>query len=482
MRRSTAAACWRTAAALALCAAPGSAAGQEEGRQVERILRQIDEQERGLRPDRSLAVSERALLDAGGYHTFTFLNENQEAGNSVRLLQYDTSIYARLSLDGAHDAFLRGRFRYQDFSPGDSFNGRGDQWAEPFLDRWWYEFDLRRHAAMYEGRELPWDLTLRAGRQFVDWGAGLVLSEQLYAVRPTLRLGTEWSVEAIAGVTPGDEAVVDFDISRAAYASRTRRGFYGGLLRWAVSRGPEVYGFGLYMADYNDDTEARFGTTDPVSFGYRATYVGVGFTGTLGASIVCEGEGVYQAGQSMSDPLRGPQTAERISAVAARGQVSYLFHDARRSQVQVETVVASGDGDRQLPTSTVGGNLSGTIDRAFNSLGFANTGLAFAPPLSNIVSVRMGFSQFPLADDRRFERLQVGVDTLLFMKFDHAGPIDEPTNSQSYLGTEADLYLNYRALSDLALGVRYGVFVPGAAISEGRDLRHFIMASVTVSF
>ena len=46
---------------------------------------------------------------------------------------------------------------------------RGDRWTEPFIDRWWYEFDLRQAAAAYEGKSLPWNLNMRIGRQFVDW-------------------------------------------------------------------------------------------------------------------------------------------------------------------------------------------------------------------------------------------------------------------------------------------------------------------------
>ena len=64
----------------------------------------------------------------------------------------------------------------------------------------------------------------------------------------------------------------------------------------------------------------------------------------------------------------------------------------RPSRGHNQTVAASGDGDRQLPTDTVGGNQSGTQDFAFNSLGFANTGLAFAPALSNTDRSRLSES------------------------------------------------------------------------------------------
>src|SRR5262249_26297542 len=155
----------------------------------------------------------------------------------------------------------RARFRYQDFSPGDSFDGRGDRWVEPFIDRYWYEFDLARQVAAYEGRALDWDLNVRVGRQFVDWGAGLALSDQLYAMRPTIAWGPHWSIEGLAGITPGDESIIDFDISRADFDTKTKRGFFGGLLRYTFDGGQEVYAYGLRMEDYNNDHQARFGVS-----------------------------------------------------------------------------------------------------------------------------------------------------------------------------------------------------------------------------
>ena len=184
----------------------------------------------------------------------------------------------------------------------------------------------------------------------------------------------------------------------------------------------------------------------------------------------------------MSDPLRGLQVPEDISAYAARAQLTYQFRDANLSRIQVEGLLASGDPDRLLTSDTVGGNLAGTDDRAFNSLGFANTGLAFGPSLSNLMSLRVGASTFPMRALSGLERLQIGGDVLVFGKLDRRGPIDEPTLERRYLGVETDLFLNYRVTSDLAVNVRYGVFFPGAAIDGDHDARHFVLFSATLSF
>jgi len=466
---------------VALLAAVGLAAAapaQEQERRLERAFRQSERMDR-LRLDSSLNLSERALLDVGGYFTYTFLNLDDANGDSRRLNQYDTTLYARASIDEVHNFFFRSSFRYRDFSPGDSFDGRGDSWAEPFVDRYWYELDLT-------GSDGPVGFDLRIGRQFVDWGAGLALSEQLIAARPGFVWGTGWRfvAEGLAGVTPPDESIIDFDSSRSEFNRRTLRGFYGGLFRATSPTNQSFYAYGLYMADYNsDDGVARFGILSPVDFQYDAVYLGVGVDGSLGPNLLYLGEFVYETGKSQSDPLRDPvQFAEDISAFAARAQLTYQFHDRGLTRLQVETLLASGDGDRILPSETVAGNLAGTKDHSFNSLGFANTGLAFATSLNNLMSLRVGASTFPLRTVNGFERMQVGADVLVFGKFNQDAPIDEDTLDKNFLGTELDLYANYRVTSDFALGVRYGVFFPSDAIVQNPHTRHFVLLSATLSF
>jgi hypothetical protein len=247
------------------------------------------------------------------------------------------------------------------------------------------------------------------------------------------------------------------------------------------------------MEDYNTDTLARFGVSTPVDFNYEATYFGVGARGSLGTSWLYLGEFVYQIGESTSDPLRGAgavpelglgglQQEEDIRAFAGRAQLTYLLRDPNQTRFELETIFASGDSDRVNSSDTIAGNQPGTRDNAFNSLGFANTGLAFAPSLSNIFTVRAGVSTFPLSEHAVFDRFQVGADVLLLNKFDEAGPIDEPTHERTFLGVETDLFVNYRVTSDLALNIRYGAFFPGTAIAGERDVRHFVLFGVTLSF
>lgn len=469
------------AGACCTCLVTPALAQTNEQRRIERMLRN-PEQDWRLQIDRNLSVAERTLFEYGGFFSFTGLWLDDASNNNRRLLQFDTTLFARASLDGVHTGFVRLRFPYQEFSEGDSFNGKGDQWKEPFLDRYTYEFDLRRHIAAYEGRTVDYNFNLSVGRQFVDWGAGLALSEVLLSIRPTITFNPRWAAEGLIGVTPDN--AVDFDASRADFDRRTRKGYFGAKLVYTTERGDEYYLYGLRMQDYHTNNLVRSplpGITTAF-FDYNATYVGIGTNGTLGADWVYLGELVWESGETTSDPVRTVQTRDDITAFAGRAQFSYLFRDQNQSRAQVEGLFATGDDDRNSSTDTVNGNLANTDDNAFNSLGFANTGLAFGPSLSNLWTLRGGISTFPLKDNEWFDQLQVGADVLVFNKFDPDGGFDEPTDGNMFLGGEIDLFANWRITSDFALNLRYGAFFPGAAIIGSRDTRHFVLMGFTFSF
>ncbi len=470
----------------ALVAAAGCAAvarAQDDQRRLDRALRS---QSGGvndwrLRIDNNLTLGERTLFEYGGFFAFTGLWLDDSANNSRRLSQFDTTLFARASLDGVHTAFIRLRFPYQDFSPGDSFDGRGDNWKEPFIDRYTYEFDLKRHFAAYEGQTIDWNFNLRVGRQFVDWGAGLALSETLLSIRPTFTLSPNWAVEGLVGVTPNSAS--DFDASRSEFDRRTRRGYYGAKLNFTTPRGRQYYAYALHMQDYNTDTALRTplpGLTD-ANFDYNTTYLGLGTEGSLGADWIYLGELVASIGETQSDPVRTVQEEGDVQAFAGRAQLSYLFRDRHQSRAQGEALFATGDKDRLSASNTVNGNLAGTNDNGFNSLGFANTGLAFSPSFSNLWTLRAGISTFPLPDHTWFQQLQIGADVLVFNKFESSGGFDETTSGDMFLGGELDLYANWRVTSDFALNLRYGVFLPGPAIPSD-DARHFVLFGFTLSF
>jgi hypothetical protein len=150
--------------------------------------------------------------------------------------------------------------------------------------------------------------------------------------------------------------------------------------------------------------------------------------------------------------------------------------------VKFELILASGDSDRRTSNATIGGNRSGTDDHGFNAFGLLNTGLAFAPAVSNLIVTRLGASCFPWPDSARLRQLQIGADVLVFNKFLEDAPIDEPTNDHRFLGVEADLYVTWQVASDVTVSLRYGGFIPGPSIEGDSSLRNFFFAGVTYAF
>ena len=469
-------------AGVCLCLAGSAAHAQADLERFERQLEQI-RRETLVEADTQLSLDQRVFFDYGGYFTFGYLSVDDNVNENHVLRQYELVGYSRIVFDGAHEFFLRARGGWRDFNDGDSFDGRGDERIDPELDRWFYRFDLQRHQAAYHGKVIDYNLIVKAGRDLVIWGNGLVLSEDVQGLNASLLWGGN-EIEILAGITP--TRTVDFDASRPAFDYNTNRGFYGVQLARSVgTHRPFIYG--LAQRDYNDQDSL---VTGPVvtEFDYNSWYIAVGSSGAIGDRFLYGVEAVYEGGTNLSNSFTSgggpfiqpvPQTEDDIHAWALDARIDYLIPDQRRSRLSGEVIVASGDDDRLNTSNTFGGNQPGTKDHAFNAFGLLNTGLAFAPAVSNLGVARVGVSTFPVPDVSRYRKLQIGFDALAFAKVESEGPIDEPTNDKRFLGVEGDLYMTWQASSDVTFSVRYGGFIPGPAIEGDSGLRNFFFAGVT---
>jgi hypothetical protein len=463
--------------------AVGLPAGAQGGvERFERQLQQIQEMTRQrINPD--VPPEQRARIDYGGYVATNFLAIDDEQQDTHLLFQPDLIAYFRFNIDGAHEFFLRARATYRDFYQDDSFDARGDT-AEAIVEQAYYRFDLGRFLAG-RGKAMDNNFTVTAGRQFVYWANGLVLGQYLDGLAAEVTLG-QFAVAVLGGVTV-PQLTVDFDSSRRSFDDHTSRGFYGAMLsgQFGAHR-PYIYG--LMQRDYNDDDPLAAGGGVATEFDYDSWYLGGGANGALGNHLVYAVEVVYEGGRTLSNSfaigptgIPGPidQKREDISAAAGDFRLDYVFGDPNRSRLSAELIAATGSPGRFASTSaTFGGITPGHTDHAFNALGLVNTGLAFAPQVSNLLALRLGGSTFPL----RGRRLQVGGDVFLLGKFHSRAPIDEPTSDDWFLGVEPQIYLNWQVTSDISLSLRYGVFFPGSAIEQDEHPRNFFFAGVTFSF
>src|SRR5260221_8714182 len=147
--------------------------------------------------------------------------------------------------------------------------------------------------------------------------------------------------------------------------------------------------------DYNED-DKRFVDGRLVRFQYDSFYLGTGSSGALTDRLAYGLEAVFEGGRTLSSnfaedqgaTVSVPQTRNDIRAWAANVRLDYVLPGPRRPRFAAEGIFASGDPDRVTTSGTVGGNRRGPDDHAFNSLGVLNTGLAFAPEVSNLLAGR----------------------------------------------------------------------------------------------
>ena len=475
------------AGALIVSLVPAVAFGQARPANLERFERQLEQIRRDtlLRADESLSLQQRTFFDYGAYATVGYLSTDDNLNDNHVLRQYELVGYARMNFDGAHEFFLRGFLTYRDFNDGDAFDQYGDEFLDPELDRWYYRFDLQRHQAAYYGRQIDYNIIAQVGRDIAYWGNGLVLSTDLMGGSLTLQYHG-WDLLMLAGVTP--VRTVDFDASRPSFDHNTKRGFYGAMLSKDLS-GHRPYAYGLVQRDYNDHDTL---ITGPVTteFEYNSYYIGIGASGPITDKLQYGVEVAYEGGETESNsfvvggPFLSPvpQTTDEIQAWAADVRLDYLFNDRRWSRISGEVILASGDDDRLNSSNTFGGNESGTKDHAFNAFGLLNTGLAFAPAVSNMLAFRVGGSTFPLPDYGPLRRLQIGTDVFIFNKLNSDGPIDEVTADERYLGWEPDIFLNWQITSDLTMVLRYGIFFPSDDAFGSDEERQYFYGGMTYAF
>lgn len=485
-------------AACATCAAVNAQVGgnvaSADALQHEARLREFQQYQLDTRfkvnPD--IPPGQRYYFDYGAFVQFNYLSLDDPENENHVLRETDFVPYARLNIDGAHEIFVRGRWGWRDFNDGDSFDGRGDEPVDGDVERGYYRFDYQRANAAY-GNLGPDDTNdfqfiFQGGRDLAYWANGLVLGQTLDGVSVTLgNVNYGMTLDAIAGITP--VRTVDIDASRPNFDHNTRRGFFGGMVTFdAGNHRPFLYG--LYQRDYNEDDGMDIGLIH-TDFEYDSAYIGVGSAGALSDRLHYGVEFAYELGKSLSNSFRiNPggalvpidQTEDDISAWAANVKLDYLVSDPNQTRLSAELTIASGDDDRGTTSSTFNGNTANTTDSAFNAFGLLNTGLAFAPDVSNIIALRGGLATIPMPDSGAFRRMQVGVDLFLFAKYDKNAPIDEITGDQRYLGWEPDVYLNWQMTSDLTFALRYGVFFPNDENFPEDDVRQFFFGGVTLAF
>ncbi|MCE5325338.1 MAG: alginate export family protein [Planctomycetaceae bacterium] len=451
----------------------GFALAQEAGAPLS-----IYEQQLRVALDQQLPAAREQGFDAGGWFNFAFFNYDDAVGDEHTLRDFQLRGWARYNDRGIHTAFFRGLLDYEDWNQGTNpVYNRSDDFNST-VERLWYQFDWGKLVQAQTGQAPPTSVRALVGRDFTTIGSELVMSMPIDKVQVEVE-SQQWTFKTFLGKSIEDSPNIDLS---DAVARHQDRNFFGAELTYKGFDRHRPY---VFFMNNHDETEPSRDYANQ-KFDYSSQYYGAGSSGSLLLrDLRYQAELAGETGQTYGN---GATTGrDDIHAYAADVQLQYLFRCRTSPRLMAEWLYASGDGDRESNSSaTIGGNRPGTTDRAFNAFGFRDTGLAFAPRISNLNMVSMGAGFKPLENVKLFKEMEVGTKVFLYDKAVSGGPISDSTaaNDAYHLGSEWDVYCNWRITSDLSWTVRYGVFVPGAAYSgtAGDDIRHFVYTGFLLSF
>ncbi|HUX15592.1 MAG TPA: hypothetical protein VMW52_03915, partial [Phycisphaerae bacterium] len=129
----------------------------------------------------AVPAKQPALVEWGGMYipSYTYFNDtnNEEASLTVQ----DLRLWTQITLDDVHRIFARGRLAYTDWSDGDAGAYRQHDLEGMNLEIGYYELNVARAAEKYWGAKWPFQMTARGGRQYIEFGRGLVLDQVLDA-------------------------------------------------------------------------------------------------------------------------------------------------------------------------------------------------------------------------------------------------------------------------------------------------------------
>lgn len=433
--------------------------------------RRIEEQVRSAL-NNELPAEQKVDLDWGGWYSFyTFLwDDGIKSSRTYR--QHDFRVWGSASIDeGAHQLYGRFKLQFLDFNHGDSYNGDDDDTFHD-LDRGFYQFDLRQALRAYQSQNIDWNLKAKVGRDLVVFGTGYAFAQPLDHVALTLE-AANLEVVGVGGMSV--RSYPDIDRSRPDSGSNERN-FWGTQITYTGFEKHRPFVYALWNKDQKTDKLAVLQKYD-----YDSYYVGLGSRGELLKNLRYGTEWVYEGGSAygFGDFL----TRDRINAWAFDAHLEYLCQCRMSPRFGLEYMFARGDGDRAgSPTNTIGGNRGG-MDTSFSGFGYRDTGLSFAPRLSNVHIWRAGAAFKPFEHIESLRTLETGTDWFLYAKNHSDGAVSDPTADRrsGWLGWEMDYFVNWRITSDLAYTVRFGTFFPGSSFSD-QTTRTFFLTGVTWSF
>jgi hypothetical protein len=447
------------ALALAAVALPLPLSAQDQ----KKFLEDDRRKEMDARPKPDPDMLQPLLWDAGGWLHLQFDRLDDPPFRDTRTDRYvDLRLWGELRIERNYTAYVRLQTDYVDFNTGDQFKGTEDDvFRSPHMDQAWIQADWT------ENRR---GLVLRAGREFVSLGSGLLYNGVAYAAHG-LYDAEQWAIQSFVAHSILGEDDIDQSHPNSGSTHRLFFGLEGELLLTGNHR---AYAMFLLEHDFNRENVAV------QEWDYNANYFGLGARGTIVAGWGYSAEAVLEFGETASV---GTTSSDPILAFGFLMTTDYLFPGPMEPSIRFSYMFGSGDSDRASPTDMAAGNQAGTTDTSFLSFGFVQTGFSLFPRVANIHILRLGGTIRPLESIEALRKFEVGVFGYYYRK---ANSQELISDSRAFLnnadiGKEVDFLVRWRVFSDLGFSLNYGVFFPGKAYQE-RGARNFLSAGITYSF
>jgi hypothetical protein len=454
---------------------------------------------------RSAAVEDRFQYDLGGILRYTGLWFEDhgsafpiplpgapEFQGSRAAHDFDFRPWLAASLDKVHYGFIRGQFDFLQYYDGDAYE-RSSDWRGPFVDLGFYRFDLDEACGLYGCSEIDsWSVDLTIGRHFLYVGRGIAFALTTDAI------SVDWQCGDWAGLVFGSQSVRHFDNIDFSVpgSSRSDREFFGAQLEYERWDHHRPYIFGVVQRDRSDESPEDL----LQEYDYDSEYLGIGIrgetlfgegeTGVGIENLQYFGEFIIETGHSIGDddnPATISDRRDEIESWAFDVGLIYYPQCCTKPRLLLEYARASGDDDRLTPQNTLLGNRAGTDDGGFLGFGFLNTGVSFAPLFANLEFVRLAgaFRPFEQCCEWRMSDLEVGSSFFLYWRPEEDGGVSDlraDIPGHHFLGSECDLFMNWRISSDMYLLFNYGVFFPDADSFTVERSRQFVGMTLTWLF
>ncbi len=420
--------------------------------------------------DANMPKEQKTLATWGGY-IIPQWQQYDDVRKQSNFRQIDLRLWGNVVVDEVHQFYARMKLIHTNFGPGDSPFGWNQDLEGPNLDQGFYEVRLSKALKKYWGVDLPVDSRVTVGRQFVEFGNGLSLSTILDGGTFAVETG-QWRATGLFATTVRSDENIDHSPLVADHMDRT----FGGMqIDYLGLSGHQPFAYFLVQHDSTEEQPEDYRQ----EYDYDSNYFGFGSNGEVVQNVRYATEIVFQTGTSQRQNNLGKSP---IAAFAFDQLFEYYVPVKHDPVLGVEYAVATGDADRTHATDTVAGNRSGR-DNAFRSFGYINTGYSSAYEFTNLQFLRTGFRFKPMPDCPALAKLEIGSDLFWYWKQQIDGPVSDfrADGRGRELGTEVDVYANYRIFSDLAVMVRYGRFWTGEAYRDD-EKRDYLYAGLIYSF